>query len=126
LAGIDVYRNVRIVEPRGHLAFPGLMARTRLVLTHSGGIHEEATVLHIPCITLRRNTELPITCELETNILGGTDPADTVRYAIGALDAPSPTNRVPEKWDGHAGERIADVLLAWLTGNRFAEAATAS
>jgi UDP-N-acetylglucosamine 2-epimerase (non-hydrolysing) len=103
-----------VIEPLGYLAFLGLMARARMVLTDSGGIQEETTVLHVPCLTLRENTERPITCELGTNILAGTDPTDILRHAMRVLNAPTPTNRVPEKWDGQAGGRIVDVLLAWL------------
>ena len=89
-----------------------------MVLTDSGGIQEETTVLHVPCLTLRQNTERPITCEMGTNILVGTDPENILRHARRVLHAPPSDTRVPEKWDGHAGERIADVLLAWLTGDR--------
>jgi UDP-N-acetylglucosamine 2-epimerase (non-hydrolysing) len=114
LAGIHLHDRVRVIEPLGYLAFLGLMARARMVLTDSGGIQEETTVLHVPCLTLRANTERPITCEMGTNILAGTEPSDILRHAMGALNAPPPDNRVPEKWDGRASQRIADVLLAWL------------
>ena len=123
LAGIHLHDRVRVIEPLGYLAFLGLMARARMVLTDSGGIQEETTVLHVPCLTLRENTERPITCEMGTNILVGTEPGDILRHAMRVLNAPPPTNRVPEKWDGHAGERIADILLAWLRLNRTAPAA---
>jgi len=114
LAAIHLHDRVSVIEPLGYLAFLGLMARARMVLTDSGGIQEETTVLHVPCLTLRENTERPITCELGTNILAGTDPTDILRHAMRVLNAPAPTNRIPEKWDGQAGGRIADVLLAWL------------
>jgi UDP-N-acetylglucosamine 2-epimerase (non-hydrolysing) len=114
LAGIHLHDRIKVIEPLGYLAFLGLMARARMVLTDSGGIQEETTVLHVPCLTLRENTERPITCELGTNILAGTDPTDILRHAMRVLNAPAPTNRVPEKWDGQAGGRIVDVLLAWL------------
>jgi UDP-N-acetylglucosamine 2-epimerase (non-hydrolysing) len=114
LAGIHLHQRVRLIAPLGYLAFLGLMARARMVLTDSGGIQEETTVLHVPCLTLRENTERPITCEMGTNILAGTDPTDILRHAMRVLNAPPPDNRVPEKWDGHAGGRIAEVLLSWL------------
>jgi len=123
LAGIYLHDRVRVIEPLGYLAFLGLMARSRLVLTDSGGIQEETTVLHVPCLTLRENTERPITCEMGTNILAGTEPDEIVHHAMRALNAPPPTNRVPEKWDGSAGGRIADVLISWLLLNRQVAAA---
>jgi UDP-N-acetylglucosamine 2-epimerase (non-hydrolysing) len=123
LAGIRLHDRVQVIEPLGYLAFLGLMARARMVLTDSGGIQEETTVLHVPCLTLRENTERPITCELGTNILAGTDPSNILRHAMRVLDASPPTNPVPDKWDGQAGGRIADVLLAWLMQNRSGAAA---
>jgi UDP-N-acetylglucosamine 2-epimerase (non-hydrolysing) len=123
LAGIRLHDRVQVIEPLGYLAFLGLMARARMVLTDSGGIQEETTVLHVPCLTLRENTERPITCELGTNILAGTDPSNILRHAMRVLDAPPPTNPVPDKWDGQSGGRIADVLLAWLMQNRSGAAA---
>ena len=123
LAGIHLHDRVHVVEPLGYLTFLGLMARARVVLTDSGGIQEETTVLHVPCITLRENTERPITCELGTNILAGTNPSDILRHTMYVLDAPPPHNRVPEKWDGHAAGRIADILLAWLKDRQITAAA---
>jgi UDP-N-acetylglucosamine 2-epimerase (non-hydrolysing) len=119
MAAIQLHDGVRVIEPLGYLAFLGLMARARLVLTDSGGIQEETTVLHIPCLTLRHNTERPITCEQGTNSVVGTEPQQILQSALCVLNAPPPTNRLPEKWDGHAGERIADVLLAWLSRDQI-------
>ncbi len=124
LGDIHLSDRIRVIDPLGYLAFLGLMARARMVLTDSGGIQEETTVLHVPCLTLRQNTERPITCELGTNILAGTDPAVILQHALRVLDAPPPSNRIPDKWDGHAGDRIADVLIAWLNRNQPATAAT--
>jgi len=103
-----------VSEPLGYLAFLGLMARARMVLTDSGGIQEETTVLGVPCITLRENTERPITCSMGTNVLAGTDPRQILEAALRVLDSPLPKNRIPEKWDGRAAERIADHLMIWL------------
>jgi UDP-N-acetylglucosamine 2-epimerase (non-hydrolysing) len=104
--------NVMLLEPLSYLQFLGLTARSRLILTDSGGIQEEATVLGVPCITMRSNTERPITCSIGTNILAGTDPA-RVRAAIrSVLDGKSKRGAIPEKWDGHSAERIVDVLLS--------------
>jgi len=114
LAGTSLHERLLVIEPLGYLAFLGLMARARMVLTDSGGIQEETTVLQVPCLTLRNNTERPITCTMGTNILAGTDPREIVKLAMQVLNSPPPKGRIPEKWDGHAGERIADELIGWL------------
>lgn len=112
LNGIQLHPCVRIVEPMSYLPFLGLVARSRMVLTDSGGIQEETTVLGVPCLTMRANTERPITCEIGTNVLVGTDPERIIREADRILRSPKPASPViPEKWDGHAAERIVDVLL---------------
>jgi UDP-N-acetylglucosamine 2-epimerase (non-hydrolysing) len=111
LNGSSRHPNLRIVKPMSYLHFLGLVAHSRMVLTDSGGIQEETTVLGVPCITLRDNTERPITCEMGTNTVVGRDP-EKIRTAAGAvLDAPPPSPHRPELWDGHAAERIVDHLL---------------
>jgi UDP-N-acetylglucosamine 2-epimerase (non-hydrolysing) len=104
---------LRLVEPQGYLDFLQLLSGARLVLTDSGGIQEETTVLGIPCVTLRENTERPITVELGTNIIAGTEPANITRVAFAALDDPPnrSAQRVPPLWDGHTADRILDALL---------------
>jgi UDP-N-acetylglucosamine 2-epimerase (non-hydrolysing) len=87
-----------------------LVSSAALVLTDSGGIQEETTVLGIPCLTLRPNTERPITVTMGTNQLVDSDPDLIEAAAQTALSAP-PVGRVPPLWDGHAGERIADILV---------------
>ena len=111
LKEIEIHPRIRIVEPMSYLPFLGLVARSRMVLTDSGGIQEETTVLGIPCLTMRPNTERPITCEIGTNVLVGTDPQRIVREAHWILDGNTRPGAIPEKWDGRAGERIVDVLL---------------
>jgi UDP-N-acetylglucosamine 2-epimerase (non-hydrolysing) len=86
------------------------MGEARLVLTDSGGIQEETTILGVPCLTVRENTERPVTIETGTNRLVGTDPRRILEAAIEALTANGMRARVPELWDGMAGARIADVL----------------
>jgi UDP-N-acetylglucosamine 2-epimerase (non-hydrolysing) len=97
--------------PLGYRDFLELMRKARLVLTDSGGIQEETTVLSVPCLTLRNNTERPSTIEAGTNRLVGTDPEAIITEASKVLDAPKPKAMLPPLWDGKAAERIADVLI---------------
>ena len=83
----------------------------RLILTDSGGLQEESTVLGVPCLTLRHNTERPITCTQGTNQVVGSSKARILAAARAVLDRPFPESRTPEKWDGRAAERIVEVLL---------------
>jgi UDP-N-acetylglucosamine 2-epimerase (non-hydrolysing) len=100
---------LRLLEPLGYLEFLGLMSAARIVLTDSGGIQEETTVLGVACVTLRDNTERPITISQGTNRLGGTS-AEGIRSAI--KDALSATSGggIPELWDGRAAPRIVEIL----------------
>jgi len=102
--------SIRLLEPLSYLPFIGLVAHSRMVLTDSGGIQEETTVLRVPCITMRPNTERPITCELGTNILVGSDPERIRAAAFAVLDGAVRPSSIPEKWDGQAAERIVDIL----------------
>jgi UDP-N-acetylglucosamine 2-epimerase (non-hydrolysing) len=112
-AGLSDSERIRIVEPLGYVAFLSVVAGARLVLTDSGGIQEETTILDVPCLTIRPNTERPITISHGTNRL--VSPTDVVAAARDILAGPvRPTGPRPPLWDGHAGERIADVVEAWL------------
>jgi UDP-N-acetylglucosamine 2-epimerase (non-hydrolysing) len=103
--------SVQLIEPLGYLDFLRLFSGARLVLTDSGGIQEETTVLGIPCLTLRDNTERPITMSVGTNRLVGRDRDTIISAAIAAVEQPRPTNiRVPPLWDGHTAERIVSCL----------------
>ena len=82
-----------------------------MVLTDSGGIQEETTALGVPCLTLRENTERPITVTEGTNILVGSDPVSILREARAVLAGNSKAGRCPALWDGHAAERIVELLL---------------
>jgi UDP-N-acetylglucosamine 2-epimerase (non-hydrolysing) len=104
-------RALQLVDPLGYLDFLALVAEARFVLTDSGGIQEETTALGVPCLTLRENTERPVTVEVGTNTLVGTDPAQIVPQAIAVLEGRGKTGRVPDLWDGHAAERIARILV---------------
>jgi UDP-N-acetylglucosamine 2-epimerase (non-hydrolysing) len=107
--GLDL-PGIRLVEPEGYLAFLRLQAGARLVLTDSGGLQEETTVLGVPCLTLRDTTERPITIAEGTNRLIGMDPAAIEPAAREALADRTGNTARPELWDGHAAERVAAVM----------------
>lgn len=100
-----------VFPPLSYLDFLNLMANARVVLTDSGGIQEETTVLGIPCLTLRPNTERPITLTSGTNQLVGPDPATVIAHLDAVLARPMPEPMSPPLWDGRTGERIAEILL---------------
>ena len=101
---------IALTEPLGYLQLLGLMTKARLVLTDSGGLQEETTALGVPCITLRENTERPITVDNGTNTIVGTDPARIIACFDDVMENGGKAGRVPELWDGRAAERIADVI----------------
>jgi UDP-N-acetylglucosamine 2-epimerase (non-hydrolysing) len=103
---------ISLTQPLGYLHLLGLMSRARLVLTDSGGLQEETTALGIPCITLRENTERPVTVDQGTNTIVGTDEQQIRTCFAEVLASGGKAGRVPELWDGRAAERIADVLHA--------------
>lgn len=103
--------HLRTTEPLGYLEFLNLMDSACLVMTDSGGIQEETTILKVPCVTLRNNTERPVTCAMGTNRLAGTDPARVIKILDEVLSAPRADGAVPPFWDGKAAERIVRVIL---------------
>jgi UDP-N-acetylglucosamine 2-epimerase (non-hydrolysing) len=109
--GIQTHPQLRLIPPVGYLDFLCLLSKAKLVLTDSGGIQEETTALGVPCLTLRENTERPITISQGTNLLVGTDPGKIVAAARDTLAGRGKAGRVPPLWDGHAATRIVDVLL---------------
>jgi UDP-N-acetylglucosamine 2-epimerase (non-hydrolysing) len=111
--------SVRQIPPVGYLEMLGLMKDARMVLTDSGGIQEETTALGVPCITLRHNTERPITVEEGTNTLAGNDPARVLAVCDEILRNGGRAGRIPELWDGKASERIAEVMRVWLGNERY-------
>ena len=117
---VEAAAGLRLVDPLGYLDFLRLYSGARLVLTDSGGIQEETTVLGIPCLTLRENTERPITIEMGTNQLVGTDTKKIVEAAMASLNSPleSQPSRVPPLWDGHTAGRICDALTEKGEGGR--------
>jgi UDP-N-acetylglucosamine 2-epimerase (non-hydrolysing) len=107
---VQVAPSLYLCDPLPYLTFLGLMARARCVLTDSGGIQEEATVLNVPCLTLRWNTERPVTITNGTNRLVGTD-SQKIRQGIDEiLTGSAPSGKRPPLWDGKAGCRIVDVI----------------
>ena len=105
---------ITLLPPQGYLEMLGLIGQARLVLTDSGGIQEETTALAVACLTMRENTERPITVEQGTNTLVGRNRARTLDCVDEILRNGGKRGRTPELWDGHAAERIADDLSAWL------------
>jgi UDP-N-acetylglucosamine 2-epimerase (non-hydrolysing) len=104
---------LKLVEPLGYLEFLKLTANAAVVLTDSGGIQEETTILGVPCLTLRENTERPVTITQGTNQLVGMDP-QRIRAAYRAVrSVTKQATAVPDKWDGHAAERIAGIIDEW-------------
>jgi UDP-N-acetylglucosamine 2-epimerase (non-hydrolysing) len=101
---------LRLLDPLGYLEFLGLEREATMVITDSGGVQEETTYLGVPCLTVRENTERPVTCELGTNTLVGRSPDRLLAEARSILAGTRKTGRIPPLWDGHAGERIADIV----------------
>ncbi len=113
----DAIDNLIITEPIGYLDFMQLMQNARLVLTDSGGIQEETTYLKIPCLTVRENTERPVTIEVGTNILLGSDPENIITAANDIFAGKMKDGSIPELWDGKAAERIVKILKVFAGTN---------
>lgn len=109
--------SVLLADPQPYVAFLGLMAGSKLVLTDSGGIQEETTALQVPCLTLRCNTERPSTVDVGTNAIVGDDLDLAYRLVEQILQGEWKKGSVPPLWDGHAASRVADVLLGARTGS---------
>jgi UDP-N-acetylglucosamine 2-epimerase (non-hydrolysing) len=105
---------IAVLPPQGYLETLGLMSNAAVVLTDSGGIQEETTALGVPCLTLRENTERPITVAQGTNTIVGRDRALTLRLVDEILAGGGKRGRAPELWDGNAAERIAEHLAGWF------------
>ena len=114
LGGMIQSARIVLLPPQGYLEMLGLMQSARLVLTDSGGVQEETTALAVPCLTMRENTERPITVEQGTNTIVGRDPARIIAAVDDVLATGGKRGRLPELWDGHAAVRIARHLEGWL------------
>ncbi|WP_374762178.1 non-hydrolyzing UDP-N-acetylglucosamine 2-epimerase [Massilia scottii] len=118
--GIDLGPNVTLVGPQAYMAFLNLWKDAAVVLTDSGGLQEETTALGVPCITIRENTERPVTVDEGSNVLVGTDPARIVAEARKVLRGEGKQGRRPHLWDGKAAERIVAVLTEELATKELA------
>jgi UDP-N-acetylglucosamine 2-epimerase (non-hydrolysing) len=115
--GLEVRDGFRFIEPIGYLEFLGLQRTAALVITDSGGIQEETSYLGVPCLTMRENTERPVTVEVGTNILIGRDLERMRAEARRILEGRGKAGRVPELWDGKASERIAAIVAGTEAAN---------
>lgn len=113
--GIDLGPNVTLTGPQAYMAFLNLWKDAAVVMTDSGGLQEETTALGVPCVTIRENTERPVTVDEGSNVLAGTDPARIVMEVRKVLRGEGKLGRRPYLWDGKAAERIVDVLAKELS-----------
>ena len=111
MSKIKSQKNLIVTEPLGYLDFLNLMSNSRFVLTDSGGIQEETTVLGVPCITIRNNTERPVTAEEGTNVLVSTDKNKILQAAGKLIKGAEFKAKIPKFWDGKASERIVEIIL---------------
>ena len=112
--GIDLGSNITLAGPQAYMAFLNLWKDAAVVLTDSGGLQEETTALGVPCVTIRENTERPVTVDEGSNVLAGTDPEKIMLEARKVLRGEGKQGRRPHLWDGKAAERIVDVLAREL------------
>ncbi len=120
---LDRFPNLQLAEPMGYLQFLALQRDAAMVITDSGGIQEETTYLGVPCLTVRENTERPITMTHGTNRLIGVDAAVLAREVRNLLAGDKPAGEIPILWDGKAGERIARIVVDWLEARAADDAA---
>ena len=107
-------RGVRVIDPLGYLDFIALVSQAACVVTDSGGIQEETTYLQVPCVTMRDNTERPVTVDVGSNILAGTEPDRVIAAMDSVLTGNAGKGSIPDFWDGFAAERIVEILAAEL------------
>jgi len=108
---INPKNSINLSGPLPYLEFINLMTNAKMVFTDSGGIQEETTILGVPCLTIRQNTERPITIEEGTNILVGNDRSRILEESFKILNGQGKKGRIPQLWDGKASKRIVDILL---------------
>ncbi len=113
---LEKNRNICMAEPLGYLDFLKLVSSSKIVFTDSGGIQEETTVLKVPCVTLRENTERPVTAEIGSNQIAGTNTESILSAYRKIKEGTEKNYRIPPLWDGKAAERITRIILANMTG----------
>lgn len=105
--------NIHLLDPVGYIEFLSLQKNAKLVITDSGGVQEETTFLSVPCLTLRENTERPVTVTLGTNVLIGHNMPVLKEEVLKILNGNAKESKIPPLWDGRAGERIADIMVQY-------------
>lgn len=115
---VQAMSNLKMLEPLSYLKFLGLMAQARLMVTDSGGVQEETTILGVPCLTLRENTERPVTVTQGTNQILGTSPERIIAAISEVLNGQVKLGNRPELWDGNAAKRIVKILRSHLSGQK--------
>lgn len=113
-ARVAEMKNLRLIDPAGYLDFLKLTSSARMVLTDSGGVQEETTILKVPCITMRENTERPVTADVGSNRIVGTDPKNIVQAYRDVMEGRWKPAGTPPLWDGQAAQRIAKILTEKL------------
>jgi UDP-N-acetylglucosamine 2-epimerase (non-hydrolysing) len=116
--GIDLGPNITLAGPQAYMAFLNLWKDAAVVLTDSGGLQEETTALGVPCVTIRENTERPVTVDEGSNVLVGTDPAKIIFETRKVLRGEGKQGRRPHLWDGKAAERIVEILARELSAKQ--------
>lgn len=119
--GLSANNGLKLTGPLGYLDFIKLMSEAKCVLTDSGGIQEETTILRVPCLTLRRNTERPVTITQGSNMLLGTDREKILKEVMNVLSGKSANSGIPELWDGQAAVRIVRILIKLSKINAFSQ-----
>lgn len=110
-----ISKNILLIDPLGYIEFVSLIKNSLMIVTDSGGIQEESTYLQVPCITVRDNTERPVTVSVGTNRLIGTDTSKVEKAVDEILDGEIKQGNIPELWDGHAAERICKIVVEKLS-----------
>ncbi len=110
---IKLNDNIILIEPQSYLNFVSLMSKSAAVITDSGGVQEETTFLNVPCITFRKNTERPVTCEVGTNIIVGSDIDKTIKI-VSKINGKSKKSMMPKLWDGRSSKRIVKIIKNFM------------
>jgi UDP-N-acetylglucosamine 2-epimerase (non-hydrolysing) len=114
---LEISPDIILLEPLGYLDFQSLTSQAELIITDSGGIQEESTFLGIQCITIRENTERPVTVEIGTNHLAGTDLEVAYRLSQNIFQGVVKKGKIPDLWDGKAAERIVNQIIKLIPDN---------